>query len=67
PYIGVIGSKAKANILFKDLKEAGLSDSDRDLFYCPIGLDIGTNNIYEIAISVIAQLIQERDKLNIFV
>ncbi|MEK7433124.1 MAG: XdhC family protein [Cyanobacteriota bacterium] len=64
PYIGVIGSKAKANILFKDIKEAGLPESSKDLFYCPVGLDIGTNNIYEIAISIIAQLIQERDRFS---
>lgn len=62
PYLGVIGSKAKANILAKDIIEAGLDPQDKNKFYCPIGLDIGTNNINEIAISVIAQLIQERDK-----
>ncbi|MFN8671432.1 MAG: xanthine dehydrogenase accessory protein XdhC [Candidatus Sericytochromatia bacterium] len=61
PYIGVIGSKAKANILYKDIKEAGLPEDTKNLFYCPIGLDIGTNDVNEIAISVIAQLIQERD------
>lgn len=65
PYIGVIGSKAKANILFKDIKEEGLPESSKDLFYCPIGIDIGTNNIHEIAISIIAQLIQERDRLEV--
>lgn len=65
PYIGVIGSKAKANILFKDIKEEGLPESSKDLFYCPIGLDIGTNNVYEIAISIVAQLIQERDRLGV--
>jgi xanthine dehydrogenase accessory factor len=65
PYIGVIGSKAKSNILFKDIKEEGLPESSRDLFHCPIGLDIGTNNVHEIAISIIAQLIQERDRLGV--
>lgn len=62
PYIGVIGSKAKSNILAKDIEEAGLPPSSRDLFYCPMGLDIGSNNIYEIAISIVAQLIEQRDK-----
>ncbi|MFN4152280.1 MAG: XdhC family protein, partial [Candidatus Sericytochromatia bacterium] len=65
PYIGVIGSKAKANILFKDIKEEGLPESSKNLFYCPIGLDIGTNNVHEIAISITAQIIQERDRLGV--
>lgn len=63
PYIGVIGSKAKANILYKDIEDSGLPESSKSLFYCPVGLDIGSNHIYEIAISIIAQLIQERDKI----
>ncbi len=62
PYIGVIGSKAKANILKKDIAEAGLPKSSNDLYYCPMGLDIGSNNLYEIAFSIIAQLLQQRDK-----
>lgn len=60
PYVGVIGSKAKRNVLEKDLKEANLTDYN---FKCPIGLDIGDNSPEEIAISVVAELIQKRDKL----
>jgi xanthine dehydrogenase accessory factor len=62
PYIGVIGSKAKAKTLYKDIEETNLPESSKELFYCPIGLDIGTNDVNEIAISIIAQLLQERDK-----
>ena len=61
PYLGVIGSDAKANILRRDLAEAGLSAEAQRAFHCPIGIDIGTNHPYEIALSVIAQLIQTRD------
>lgn len=67
PYIGVIGSKAKANILTKDIIEAGLDPQLRNRFYCPLGLDLGTNDINEIAISIAAQLIQQRDKLRLAV
>lgn len=63
PYVGVIGSKAKAVRLRKDVLEAGLAPDLQTAFYCPIGLDIGTNHPQEIAISVAAQLIQVRDKL----
>ncbi|MBX9878426.1 MAG: xanthine dehydrogenase accessory protein XdhC [Candidatus Obscuribacterales bacterium] len=62
PYLGVIGSKAKAERLKKDVLEAGLPAEMQNAFYCPIGIDIGSNHPQEIAISVIAQLIQERDK-----
>jgi xanthine dehydrogenase accessory factor len=63
PYLGVIGSAAKAMRLQKDVTEAGLPEEARDAFYCPIGLPIGTNQPMEIAVSVAAQLIQERDQL----
>jgi xanthine dehydrogenase accessory factor len=61
PYLGVIGSDAKANILRRDIADAGLPASAQTAFHCPIGIDIGTNHPYEIALSVIAQLIQTRD------
>lgn len=64
PYLGVIGSRAKAVRLKKDIEEAGLPHSCKEAFYCPIGLDIGNNHPQEIAISVAAQLIQERDRLH---
>lgn len=61
PYLGVIGSDAKANILRRDIADAGLPPEAQRAFHCPIGIDIGTNHPYEIALSVIAQLIQTRD------
>ena len=63
PYIGVIGSRAKAVQLKKDIEEAGLSAACKEKFFCPVGLDIGTNHPYEIAVSVVAQLLQVRDQL----
>jgi xanthine dehydrogenase accessory factor len=62
PYLGVIGSKAKAARIKKDIEESGLPLSCKEAFYCPIGLDIGNNHPQEIAISVAAQLIQVRDQ-----
>jgi len=62
PYLGVIGSKAKAVRLRKDIEEAGLPEELQHAFYCPIGLSVGTNDPSEIAVSVAAQLIQERDR-----
>jgi xanthine dehydrogenase accessory factor len=62
PYLGVIGSKAKAVRLRKDVAEAGLAEEAQHAFFCPIGLSIGTNDPAEIAVSVVAQLLQERDR-----
>ncbi len=64
PYLGVIGSKAKAARIKKDIEEASLPSSCKEAFYCPIGLDLGNNHPNEIAVSVAAQLIQERDRLH---
>jgi xanthine dehydrogenase accessory factor len=62
PFLGAIGSKAKRAVLVKELTAAGIARESAEQFYCPIGLDLGTNQPGEIAISVVAQLIQERDR-----
>jgi xanthine dehydrogenase accessory factor len=63
PYLGVIGSRAKAARLYQDIAEAGLPASLNDSFFCPMGLNLGSNHPQEIAISIVAQLIEQRDKL----
>jgi xanthine dehydrogenase accessory factor len=61
PYIGVIGSDSKAAIVRSDLKKHGVSDLWIKKLYCPIGEPFGNNTPAEIAISIAAQLIRERD------
>ncbi|MCC6978886.1 MAG: xanthine dehydrogenase accessory protein XdhC [Candidatus Melainabacteria bacterium] len=63
PYVGVIGSDAKAARLRKDIAEAGLPDELSKVYYCPIGLALGSNHPQEIAVSVTAQLLQVRDAI----
>lgn len=63
PYLGVIGSKAKAARLKADLLAAGVHPSIAEQFYCPIGLPLGGDSPAEIAVSVAAQLLQVRDSL----
>lgn len=62
PYLGVIGSEAKAVRLRSDVKDAGLPEEKNKEYFCPVGLPIGTNHPREIAISISAQLLQERDR-----
>lgn len=63
PYLGVIGSESKAAALRRDLAAAGMPAPLLRAFHCPIGLELGTNHPYEIAVSIIAQMIQTRDAL----
>jgi xanthine dehydrogenase accessory factor len=63
PFIGVIGSESKAEILRRELAADGVSAELASMFRCPIGLDFGTNNPHEIAISITAQLLTERDRV----
>jgi xanthine dehydrogenase accessory factor len=63
PYLGVIGSAAKRAVLQRELRAAGNSQAQAESFHCPIGLPIGGNLPSEIAISVVAQLLQQRDVL----
>jgi xanthine dehydrogenase accessory factor len=60
PYLGVIGSNAKAKRLRQDVLDAGLAPELTKAFFCPVGLDFGSNHPYEISISVAAQLLQLR-------
>lgn len=63
PFIGVIGSAAKAAVLRRELVASGLSEERAAQFHCPVGLDFGTNHPHEIALSIAAQLLTERDRL----
>jgi xanthine dehydrogenase accessory factor len=63
PFIGVIGSAAKAAILRRELVADGLSPEKAQAFHCPVGLGFGSNHPHEIALSIAAQLLSERDRL----
>lgn len=63
PYVGVLGSDVKGIKIKRELKEMGVSDTFLQKLRVPIGLPIGTNHPYEIAISIVAELLQVRDEL----
>ena len=62
PYLGVIGSHSKAKRLRQDVVAAGLPEEAQKAFTCPIGKEIGSDAPAEIAVSVAAQLLEERDR-----
>jgi xanthine dehydrogenase accessory factor len=63
PYIGVIGSKVKGIKIKQELKEMGVNDIFLERLKVPMGLELGNNDPFEIAISITAELIQTRDQL----
>ena len=60
-YIGLIGSRRKIKLIFDDLLEAGISKERLQRVYAPIGLDINSKTVPEIAVSIASQLIQIRN------
>jgi len=62
-YIGMIGSKRKISLIFdKFLKERWATQQQLDRVYAPIGLEIGSKTVQEIAVSICAQLVQVRQQ-----
>lgn len=63
PYLGSIGSEVKAIKIRSELEAAGVAPERVKRLRCPIGLKLGGNDPYEIAISVAAELLQTRDAI----
>lgn len=57
-YIGMLGSKEKAKELHGKLLESGIPLFQIDRLYTPIGLDIGTETPRQIAVAVVAEIMQ---------
>jgi xanthine dehydrogenase accessory factor len=59
-YIGMIGSRRKRDLIYQELLTKGFSQADLERVHAPIGLAIGAETPEEIAVSIVAQLIQVR-------
>lgn len=59
-YIGMIGSRRKVALTFRDLAEMGVSKARLSQVHAPIGLPIGSRTVEEIAVSIAAQLVAVR-------
>jgi xanthine dehydrogenase accessory factor len=59
-YIGLLGSRRKKALLRNRLKELGFTAEEIDRVIIPVGLEIGSVSPEEIAISIMAQIIQKR-------
>ncbi len=56
-YLGMIGSQKKVQATFAALLKKGHSQSQLDRVTAPVGIRIGSQTPYEIAVSILAQLI----------
>jgi xanthine dehydrogenase accessory factor len=59
-YIGMIGSKTKNETIFSHLRDRGVSKEHLDRVHAPIGLEIGAQTPEEIAVSILAEVIEVR-------
>ena len=59
-YVGMIGSRRKIALMWKDLEAEGTSRKQLEAVYAPIGLDIGADTPEEIAVSIVAELVRIR-------
>jgi xanthine dehydrogenase accessory factor len=59
-YIGMIGSRRKRDLIYQELLDKGFTKADLERVHSPIGLAIGAETPEEIAVSIVAELIQAR-------
>ena len=61
-YLGLIGSRRKIKMIFDALRESGIADEQLARVTAPVGLDIGSETVDEIAVSIVAELIALRNR-----
>ena len=59
-YIGLMGSRTKRKRFYDALRADGFSDGELDRVRSPIGLAIGAETPGELAVSIVAEMIQVR-------
>ena len=59
-YIGMIGSRRKIALMWKEFEVKGIPREKLDAVHAPIGLDIGADTPEEIAVSIVSELIRVR-------
>ena len=60
-YVGMIGSRRKIKLIYEDLIARGVPPAALARTHAPLGLDIGSRTVPEIAVSIVAELIACRN------
>jgi xanthine dehydrogenase accessory factor len=61
PYVGLIGSRRKIRMIFDGLRDMGIAEEHLARVSAPVGLEIGSQTVIEIAVSIVAELIARRN------
>ena len=64
-YVGAIGSLRNCELRRQRLKELGITSSQRQRLHAPVGLSIGSHTPPEIAVSILAEITQQRNIENV--
>lgn len=59
-YLGLVASKKKSEALFEYVRTTGATDEDIAVITCPAGIEIGSQTLPEIALSVAAEIVRVR-------
>ena len=61
-YVGMMGSRGRAGLVRRQLMEAGVDPARVEQLHAPIGLAIGAKSAQEIALSILAQIVEIKSK-----
>jgi len=60
-YVGMIGSRRKIKLIYEDLIAKGVAPEALEKVHAPLGFEIGSQTVPEIAVSIVAELIACRN------
>jgi xanthine dehydrogenase accessory factor len=60
-YVGAIGSQRNCELRRQRLKQLGITQQQLQRLHAPVGLSIGSHTPAEIAISILAEITQQRN------
>jgi xanthine dehydrogenase accessory factor len=61
-YLGLLGSEKKTHTLFEELRQEGADENQLKKVFTPVGLNIFSKTTKEIAVSIAAQIILEKNR-----
>ncbi|MFW2371577.1 MAG: XdhC family protein [Gammaproteobacteria bacterium] len=63
-YVGAIGSQRNCDARRQRLKQLGISTAQLRRLHAPVGLAIGSHTPVEMAVSILAEIIQQRNAVS---
>ncbi|MDR1874575.1 MAG: XdhC family protein [Synergistaceae bacterium] len=61
-YVGMIGSRRRVALVRRQMEEEGFPPERLERLHAPVGLDIGAVSPEEIALSILAEIVQEKQR-----